>query len=197
MKTRHVFFVAVSLAIVLGLVLAGPALAKKGSKTFLGSDDAKEADEPQKYLPDYSKLVKGEDADWVFFAVPSLRSHNKVVVKPFQSNAFDTHKTDGKMAAEYAPDYMSQWLRRQGFEVVESGGSMVIYGNVFNAWEPSGAARFWGGWMANPGCGIEVIVKDAKGNILAYMRHKARGSTIRDAVENGLEEIAKAIANGR
>jgi len=40
------------------------------------------------------------------------------------------------------------------------------------------------------------MVKDSKGNIVAEIRHKAKGSTIRDAVENGLEEVAKALANG-
>ena len=28
------------------------------------------------------------------------------------------------------------------------------------------------------------------------VRHKAKGSTIRDAVENGLEDVAKALSNG-
>jgi hypothetical protein len=40
------------------------------------------------------------------------------------------------------------------------------------------------------------MVKDSKGNIVAEVRHKAKGSTIRDAVENGLEEVAKALSKG-
>jgi hypothetical protein len=80
--------------------------------------------------------------------------------------------------------------------VVKSGGDLVIEGNVFNAWEPHGAARYWGGWAANPGVGLEVVARDAKGNIVGEVRHKAKGSTIRDAVENGLEEVAKALSNG-
>jgi hypothetical protein len=51
--------------------------------------------------------------------------------------------------------------------------------------------------MANPGVGLEVLVKDSKGSVVAEIRHKAKGSTIRDAVENGLEEVAKAINSGR
>ena len=64
--SRHLF----GLALVLALV-AVPALAEK---KFLDSDDAKEKDEPQKYLPDYDKLVKGKDADWVYFPNGSLKS---------------------------------------------------------------------------------------------------------------------------
>ncbi len=196
MKKRTLFRHALATAFLLGFVVSGPALAKK-AKTFLDSDAAKEADEPHTYLPDYGKLVEGSDADWVYFPSGSLASRKKVVVKAFESNAVEAHKVEGRLAAEYAPDFMKKWLVKQGFEVVDSGGDMVIDGNVFNAWEPSGGARFWGGWMANPGCGIEVLIKDEKGDVLGFVRHKSRGSTIKDAVENGLEEVAKAIRKGK
>ncbi|MGE5346239.1 MAG: hypothetical protein ACM3JH_09815 [Acidithiobacillales bacterium] len=196
MRKRALVRHAMAATFLLGFVVSGPALAKK-TKTFLDSDAAKEADEPQKYLPDYGKLVEGKDADWVYFPAGSLAARKRVVVKAFESNAVEAHKAEGRIAAEYAPDFMKKWLLKEGFEIVDSGGDMVIEGNVFNAWEPSGGARFWGGWMANPGCGIEVVIKDEKGDILGFVRHKARGSTIKDAVENGLEEVAKAIKKGK
>lgn len=170
---------------------ARPAEAAK--KTFLDSDDAKEKDEPQKYLKDYDKLTKGKDADWVYFPNGGLKSYKTVTVKEFEENGRGREARD---AARDGKDYMEQWLEKQGFKVVKSGGDIVVEGNVFNAWEPRGAGRFWGGWAANPGVGLEVMVTDPKGNILGEIRHKAKGSTIRDAVENGLEEIAKAFPNG-
>jgi hypothetical protein len=173
------------------LLSARPAEAAK--KTFLESDDAKEKDEPQKYLQDYDKLTKGKDADWVYFPSGSLKSYKTVTVKEFGSNGRGRESGD---AAKDGKDYMEQWLEKQGFKVVKSGGDLVIEGNVFNAWEPHGGMRMFG-WMANPGVGLEVVAKDAKGNIVAEIRHKAKGSTVRDAVENGLEEIAKAIEDGR
>ncbi len=191
---------AVCAALVLGVAaisFPGPAWAKS-AKTFLASSDAKEDDEPQAYLPDYSKLVKGEDADWVYFPAGSLKSHAKVLIKPFSSNAVEAHKVEGRHAAEYAPDFLKNWLEKQGFQVVEGGAAdMIVEGNVFNAWEPSGGARFWGGVFANPGAGVEVICKSPNGETLGFVRHKSRGSTIKDAVENGLEEVAKAIAKGK
>ncbi len=183
---------AVAFALLLGLWVQ-PASGAKG-KTFLDSDDAKEKDEPQKFLPDYDKLTKGKDADWVYFPSGSLKSYKTVSVNEFDENGRGRESRD---AARDGKDYMEQWLEKQGFKVVKSGGDLVISGNVFNAWEPHGAARYWGGWMANPGVGLEVIVKDTKGNIVGELRHKAKGSTIRDAVENGLEEVAKAIKDGR
>ena len=167
--------------------------AEAAKKTFLDSDDAKEKDEPQKFLADYDKLTKGKDADWVYFPSGNLKSFKTVSVKEFESNGRGRESRD---AAREGKDYMEQWLDKQGFKVVKSGGDLVVEGNVFNAWEPHGAARYWGGWMANPGVGLEVMAKDAKGNVAVEIRHKAKGTTIRDAVENGLEEIAKALASG-
>jgi hypothetical protein len=181
-----------AIALAAFLVLATrPAEAAK--KNFLESDDAKEKDEPQKFLSDYDKLTKGKDADWVFFPSGGLKSFKTVSVKEFDSNGRGRESRD---AAREGKDYMEQWLDKQGFKVVKSGGDLVLEGNVFNAWEPHGAARYWGGWMANPGVGLEVVAKDSKGNVVAEVRHKAKGTTIRDAVENGLEEVAKALANG-
>ena len=171
---------------------ARPAEAAK--KTFLDSDDAKEKDEPQKYLADYDKLTKGKDADWVYFPGGALKKGSTVSVKEFDSNG---HGRESRDAAHDGKDYMEQWLEKQGFKVVKSGGDAVIEGNIFNAWEPHGAARYWGGWAANPGVGLEVVAKDAKGNLVGEVRHKAKGSTIRDAVENGLENVAKALADGK
>jgi hypothetical protein len=51
--------------------------------------------------------------------------------------------------------------------------------------------------MANPGVGVEVLLKDSSGKVVGEIRHKNRGSSIEDAVENALEEVSKAIADGR
>lgn len=182
---------ALTAAAVIGLSMGSAEAAKKN---FLGSDDAKERDEPQKYLKDYDKLVEGKEADWVFFPEGSLKKYKTVTVNDFEDNARGREARD---AARDGKDYMEQWLEKDGFEIVEKGGELTVDGNVFNAWEPSGGARFWGGWAANPGVGLEVIVKDSKGNLVAQVRHKAKGSTIRDAVENALEDVSKALVDGR
>ena len=162
---------------------------------FVNSDDAKERDEPQKFLPDYDKLVKGKDSDWVYFPDGALKNYKTVLVKEFQNNG---KGREAKEAASYGKEYMEQWMQKQGFDVVEKGpADITIEGNVFNAWEPSGAARVWGGWAANPGVGLEVLIKNKSGAVVGELRQKAKGSTIHDAVENGLEDCAKSIAHGR
>ena len=183
----------VTLAFLLALSVR-PAEAGKG-KTFLDSDDAKEKDEPQKFLPDYDKLTKGKDADWVYFPNgQGLKAFKTATVQEFEENGRGREARD---AARDGKDYMEQWLDKQGIKIAKSGGEVTIEGNVCNAWVPSGGARFWGGWYANPGVCLEVIAKDSKGGIVAEARHKAKGSSLRDAVENGLEDVVKSLAAGR
>jgi hypothetical protein len=171
---------------------ASPALAK--SKNFLDSDDAKQADEPMKFLPDYDKLTKGKDADWVYFPEGSLKKYRTVQVKDFTQNS---KGREARHAAEDGKEYMEQWLERAGYKLADKGAELTVEGNVFNAWEPGTGARIWGGWMANPGVGVEVLLKDSSGKVVGEVRHKNRGSTVEDAVENALEEVAKAISDGR
>ena len=178
--------------IALALVVS-PAFAAK-SKNFQDSDDAKEANEPAKFLPDYDKLTKGKDADWVYFPDGSLKKYRTVEVKEFVENG---KGREARHAAEAGKEYMEQWLERAGYKLADKGAELVIEGNVFNAWEPGTGARIWGGWMANPGVGLEVIAKDSSGKVVGEIRHKSRGSTIDDAVENALEEVAQAISDGR
>jgi hypothetical protein len=175
------------------LVLSLSTLAA-ADQTFLGSDDAKEKDEPQKFLPDYDKLIKGKYADWVYFPKGSLKSYKTVMVKDFENTG---KGRDSRDAARDGKEYAEQWLEKEGFEVVEKGADLVVEGNVFNAWEPSGAARYWGGWAANPGVGLELLIKDKSGTVVGEIRQKAKGSTIPDAVENGLEDMCEAIAKGK
>lgn len=176
------------------LFLLASSTALRADQKFLSSDDAKEKDEPQKFLPDYDKLVKGKDADWVYFPSGALKGKT-VLVKEFEHNG---KGREPKEAASYGKEYMEQWLQKQGYDVVEKGpADYTVEGNIFNAWEPSGAARVWGGWGANPGVGMELIIKDKSGAIVAEIREKAKGSTIHDAVENGLEDCAKDISKGK
>ena len=64
--------VALSAAVMFFAVSA----AQAGDNKFIDSDDAKQKDEPQKFLPDYDKLVKGKDSDWVYFPDGSLSKYN-------------------------------------------------------------------------------------------------------------------------
>lgn len=180
----------------LALVLAAPAAAAE--KRFLDDDASKEKDEPTTWLKDYDKLVEGKEADWVFFDGYSAGSYRTVSVAAFDASDKDR---EARHAAEYGKEYLEQWIqeaKKLGWEVVSGGkADLKIEANVAHAWEPSGAARFWGGWYANPGAVQELIGKDSSGKVVFQIRHKSRGSTVKDAIENGLEDVVKSLEKGK
>jgi hypothetical protein len=90
-----------------GFFLFAVSAAHAADKKFVDSDDAKEKDEPQKFLPDYDKLVKGKDADWVYFPDGSLSKYKTASVAEFDHNG---HGSESRQAAREGKDYMEQWL---------------------------------------------------------------------------------------
>ncbi len=187
-----VFLAAAAIA----ATLSTPAQA--GSKKFIDSDDAKKEDEaPQKFLKDYDKLVQGKEADWVWFAEGfDAKAYKTVKIRPYAATGKNSRS---KAAAEDGPGYWDRWVTKTklNWDVAKGGADLTIEGNIADAWEPSGAARAWGGWMANPGVCQEIIGKDSKGKTVFEIRHKSKGSTLSDAVENGVENICKSIAKGK
>ena len=192
----HVHPLRVITLVLLSALVAIPAFAAE--KRFANDDAAKEKDEPTTWLKDYDKLVGGKEADWVFFDGYSAGSYKSVAVKDFSANDKDK---EARHAAEYGKEYAEQWIQQSkklGWEIVDKGkADLTIEGNLVHAWEPSGAARFWGGWYANPGAVQELIGKDSSGKIVFQIRHKSRGSTVRDAIENGLEDVVKSLEKGK
>jgi hypothetical protein len=187
-------FLVILAALVLGVAL--PASA--GAKKFVDSDASKEKDEPTGYLKDYDKLVEGKEADWVYFDGFEAKAYKTVKINSFKTSGKGSRL---KGAAEDGPGYLEQWIKKSkklGWTVVTEGkADLTVDGNVANAWEPSGAARFWGGWYANPGCVQELMAKDEAGKIVFQIRHKSKGSTLPDAVENGLEKVVETLEKGK
>jgi hypothetical protein len=163
-------------------------------KKFIDSDDAKKDDDaPQTFLKDYDKLVKGKEADWVYFTAGfDAKAYKKVRIKEFSTSGKGSRL---KNVAEDGVGFYERWIQKSkiGWEVVPKGGDLTLEGNIASAWEPSGGARFWGGWMASPGTCQEVIGRDSGGKIVFQMRQKSRGSTMSDAVENGIEKIIENL----
>jgi len=191
---RRLFLLAAAALLAVGF--AGPAAAKQ--KKFTDDDASKQKDEPTTFLKDYDKLMEGKEADWVYFEGYDAKAYKTVA-----TSAFGTTGTGPRVkgAAEYSREYLDKWIGKSGklgWAIAPGGkADLTIEGNMVYAWEPSGAARFWGGWYANPGCVQELIGKDSSGKIVFQIRHKSKGSTLGDSVENGLEKVVQSLEKGK
>src|SRR3954468_6235297 len=101
-----------SVLLALAGVIAFSMSALAADKKFADSEDAHQKDEPQKFLPDYDKLEKGKDADWVFFPEGGLSKYKTVSVAEFDHTG---HGSESREAARDGKDYMEQWLEKEGF----------------------------------------------------------------------------------
>ena len=90
-------------------LVALPAFA--ADKKFVDDDASREKDEPTTWLKNYDQLVKGKEADWVFFEGYSAGSYKTVAVKDFSSNEKDR---EARRAAEDGKDYAEQWIQKSG-----------------------------------------------------------------------------------
>jgi len=181
------------------LLALGLSVPLAAAEKFIDSDDGKKDDEaPQTFLKDYDKLVKGKEADWVYFTEGfDAKAYKTVRIKEFSTSGKGSRLRN---AAEDGAGYYEKHIQKAklGWEVVSKGAAdLTLEGNIANAWEPSGGAKFWGGWMANPGTCQEVIGRDSGGKIVFQIRQKSRGSTVSDAVENGIEKIVETLKKGK
>jgi hypothetical protein len=181
------------------LLALGLSVPLAAAEKFIDSDDGKKDDEaPQTFLKDYDKLVKGKEADWVYFTEGfDAKAYKTVRIKEFSTSGKGSRLRN---AAEDGAGYYEKHIQKAklGWEVVSKGAAdLTLEGNIANAWEPSGGAKFWGGWMANPGTCQEVIGRNSGGKIVFQIRQKSRGSTVSDAVENGIEKIVETLKKGK
>ena len=179
------------------LLALGLSVPLAAAEKFIDSDDGKKDDEaPQTFLKDYDKLVKGKEADWVYFTEGfDAKAYKTVRIKEFSTSGKGSRLRN---AAEDGAGYYERWIQKAklGWEVAPKGADLTLEGNIAAAWEPGGAAH-WGGWMASPGTCQEVIGRDSGGKIVFQIRQKSRGSTVSDAVENGIEKIVETLKKGK
>jgi hypothetical protein len=181
------------------LLALGLSVPLAAAEKFIDSDDGKKDDDaPQTFLKDYDKLVKGKEADWVYFTEGfDAKAYKTVRIKEFSTSGKGSRLRN---AAEDGAGYYEKHIQKAklGWEVVSKGAAdLTLEGNIANAWEPSGGAKFWGGWMANPGTCQEVIGRNSGGKIVFQIRQKSRGSTVSDSVENGIEKIVETLKKGK
>ena len=115
-------------------------------------------------------------------------------VKEFDDNGRGA-ESPRRGAATARTTWSSGWTK-QGFKVVKSGGDIDRRRQRLQRLGAPRRGSLLGRLGGQPGRRARAAREGLKGNVVGEVRHKAKGSTIRDAVENGLEDVAKALAEG-
>lgn len=167
------------------LVLAVPAAAAGVDK-----------DELNEYgrgiIEDYGDMERG-DLEWIWVAPGVRLSDYKIDIGEFEnlSEAYD-----GNMM-----DTLNEGMRK-AFARMASGdkkGTLTTQNAVYWAERASSGKRwipFAGAHVAQAGIGLEMVFRDADGNIVAKLRHSGReGDRLSDAAWELIDEIADWAAS--
>ncbi|MEO8216294.1 MAG: hypothetical protein ABI718_04355 [Acidobacteriota bacterium] len=160
----------------------------KSSNRFVDTDDYKKGEYDKGVIEDYSNLVEGDGVEWVYVAPGIHLADYKVKVGTFKNKS---DVTSNSMMKSFEQT-LSESLERKGSKGAK--GTLSAEGAVYWA-ERSSQGKRWipyaGGHLAQAGVGAEVILRDAKGDIVAEFRHSGREG---DRLESAAEEVADDIA---
>lgn len=146
-------------------------------------------------IQNYEDLSQGEDIEWLWIAPGMTLSEFRLTAGEVENF---TLLVDDDMDV-ILEDGFQKVLRR-----VESRDESAPVLNVSAAvyWaERANRAKAWipyaGMHLAQAGVGLELVFKDADGNIVAKIRHSGReGKELKDATQELVDDIAKFIHAG-
>jgi hypothetical protein len=143
-------------------------------------------------IKDYSDMNSGDGVEWLWQR-PGLRlSEHRFELKTFENL---TAVTDADMEETF----------RKGIpRTLEGAGSkdstaplLLVEGAIYWAQRANKSKRFIpiaGGHLAQAGVGIELVIRDDKGDIVCKIRHSGReGSQLKNAAEELIDEISRFV----
>lgn len=189
---RKPLLLAVAVCLV-SFIPADQAFAGRGPEKLVDQDEYKEGDFVKGIIEDYSDMVEGDGVEWIWVAPGVKLSDYKISIGDFKNMSEVTNK-DMITTLEEGFDAAFERLGKKG----GSKGSLTTENAVYWA-ERAQAAKRWipyaGGHLAQSGVGIEMIFRDAKGNIVAKIRHSGRqGEKLEEASEELVDDVANYIA---
>jgi len=193
---RKLSYFAVTALFLLGAI-AEPALAakkkSKGPDRLVDSDEYKEDDFEKGIIEDYSDMVEGDGVEWVYVANGFDLSDYKIKLGTVK-NKSDVKSKSMVAAVEENLESSLDDRSNKG-----SKGSLNAETAIYWA-ERSSEGKRWipyaGGHLAQAGVGVEMVLRDSGGKIVAKIRHSGRqGNGIDEAAEEVADEIAGYIAD--
>jgi hypothetical protein len=173
------------------LVAVEPAEAKKksGATRLVDTEEYEEDDFEKGIIEDYSDMVEGDGVEWVYLADGVSLNDYSIKVGKVKNESDISNKS----MLETAEETLNDALDRKGNEGRK--GTLTAETAVYWAERRSEGKRwipYAGGHLAQAGVGIEMILRDSKGTIVAKIRHSGRQG---DELDHAAEEVADEIVD--
>lgn len=192
---RKLSYFALTALFLFGTV-ADPAMAakkKKGPDRLVDSDEYKEDDFEKGIIEDYSDMVEGDGVEWVFIADGVSLSDYKIKIGKVKNKSDVSSKSMVSAVEENLEEAIEDRAAKGG------KGTLTAESAIYWAERASEGKRwipYAGGHLAQAGVGVEMVLRDSGGRIIAKIRHSGRqGNGIDEAAEEVADEIAGYIAD--
>lgn len=181
---------AVRIVSTLFMLLALAPYSVFAADRFTDSDEYKEKDFKKGIFADYKDLEKGKEIDWVWVEKGLSLSDYKVSIESFEDRSDELSKAQ---LAGFKAIFKDSLERLKG-----SKGSLKADFNIYEvqkfspgkAWIP-----FAGGHQMQAGVGVEILLKDKGGKVVAKIRNFSRnGTTYEDAAQEAANDLRKYLS---
>lgn len=168
------------------VVLLSPLAALCAPERLVDSVDYKDKGFQKGCISDYSNLVRGDDADWLWINPGVKLANFKIVLGKFENKSEDIRSSQ---LDELKNIYKETFDKIKGDGQGALTADMCVYDyqkfSPGKAWIP-----FVGGHQMQAGIGSEVILKDKGNKIIAKVRIMSRaGSSLIEATEENASHL--------
>ena len=172
-------------------LLAIPMAALAGDDKFMDSDEYKDKDFHKGIITDYSDMVKGDEVNWQWVEKGMKLEEYRVSVESVV-NKSDEHSRS--MVEDVEKTFKDTF---NDMNVNKPKGTLKVSLAIVDA-EPFNPGKAWipfvGGHQMQAGIGVEAIVTDPSGKVVAKLRDFDReGTKIDEAASKVANHIAKFI----
>jgi hypothetical protein len=179
--------------ILASLLLLIPAVAFSSPNKLVDDSEYSDKDFRKCIIKDYSDMVDGDDIKWVWID-PSVSLAGYKIKEGKLENKSDMHS---KSMLKTVKDVFSDTFA----DMAGKGGKGTLTADicVYEA-ENFSAGKAWipfvGGHEMQAGLGVEMLLHDAKGKLVAKFRHSAReGAQIENAAQEVAQDLMKYIGD--
>jgi hypothetical protein len=143
-------------------------------------------------IKDYSDMKETDEIEWIWIAPGVRLSDYQFKVEPFENLT----ALDDRGMEEVFEDALPRTLKRAGSKK-EDAEVLVVEGAIYWAQRASGSKRwipYVGGHLGQAGLGIELVLKNAAGEIVAKIRHSGReGEKLESAAEELVDDVVRFV----
>ena len=176
------------LVFVMAVLLPSSALPKSADK-LVDDDEYKDKDFHRGIITDYSDMVKGNEVNWIWVKPAEKISDYTVKIRSMENKSDMRSKEFSDSVKSIFADYFADTKGTKGTLNADLCITEVQTFSPGKAWIP-----FVGGHQMQAAVGMEVVLHDQSGNIVAKLRDFEReGTDPKQAAEKIAAQTAKEI----